>query len=215
MLLLLGRLHYYRETGASNSRITLCFLLEVCCKIIAAALVFLVAVIAGGMQTQGPLVLAAGALIIILTAMTHPRLLQWMVDQFCRLRGRPSVCVDVKWREISFWVFLFSVNWLLLGVGFYFLIASLIEIPFSLMPYLTGSFALAGVIGLLVIFAPSGIGVREGVMTASLARALPLGVAAGAAILARVWITIAEVACAVVALLILRLGKKASYIGTA
>ena len=75
--------------------------------------------------------------------------------------------------------------------------------PFELYLYLTGAFSVAGVIGVLAVFAPSGIGcVREGVMAFVLTGVLPAGVAALGALLARLWITVAEALCSGVALLL-------------
>ena len=47
---------------------------------------------------------------------------------------------------------------------------------------------------MVAFFIPSGIGVREAVFTASLARQLPGGVALVWALLLRVWVTVVELA---------------------
>ncbi|MEI6452148.1 MAG: UPF0104 family protein, partial [Actinomycetes bacterium] len=54
--------------------------------------------------------------------------------------------------------------------------------------------ALAYVVGMVAFIFPSGIGVREAVFTASLAKRLPGGVALAWALLLRVWVTVIELA---------------------
>ena len=50
------------------------------------------------------------------------------------------------------------------GGGFFFMTDAIYSIPIGLMPYFAGSFSLAAIIGVLSLFAPAGIGVREGVL---------------------------------------------------
>ncbi len=71
----------------------------------------------------------------------------------------------------------------------YFLLAKAIQpdLAFDLLPYLGASYLLAGVLGTLAVFAPSGIGVREGVQLILLAPVLPAAVLVVLVVLARVW----------------------------
>jgi uncharacterized membrane protein YbhN (UPF0104 family) len=60
-------------------------------------------------------------------------------------------------------------------------------LPLSSLPLLTASFLLAGTLGTLAVFAPSGIGVREGILMILLATLLPRPVAAVAVVVLRLW----------------------------
>jgi uncharacterized membrane protein YbhN (UPF0104 family) len=91
-----------------------------------------------------------------------------------------------------------------LGAGFTLLLRSLIPVTADFTLTATGAFAVAGVAGSLAVFAPSGIGVREGVLTLVLSGPLGPGVAAGAAILARLWMTLAEALVSGAALWVVR-----------
>lgn len=55
------------------------------------------------------------------------------------------------------------------------------------IPFLTAAFLVAGTIGTLALFAPSGLGVREGVLIVLLAIVLPKSVAALAVVFLRLW----------------------------
>ena len=60
------------------------------------------------------------------------------------------------------------------------------------LPLVIVAYALAYVAGMVAFFIPSGIGVREAVLTASLSKELPGGVALTWALLLRLWVTVVE-----------------------
>jgi len=205
VFLLLGRVHLYRGSGATAGAVSLAFLLETCCACLAALMIFGATFATRGTAALEAYAGSAGVAMIVIVVVTHPRILGGVLNAGLRLAKRPPVALQLRWSRIWLWTFLMAANWLVLGTGFYLLLRSLIDLPLSCLLYVTGCFALAGVIGLLVLFAPSGIGVREGVMTATLATILPTGVAVVAALVARVWMTLAEVFCAATALFVSRL----------
>jgi glycosyltransferase 2 family protein len=87
------------------------------------------------------------------------------------------------------WVLLHTLVWIGYGLAFSLLVMGLgLE---GAVPSLIATFSAAYLIGYLAIFAPAGIGVREGVLIALLQPALG-GAAVGVAILARVWMTVVE-----------------------
>jgi uncharacterized membrane protein YbhN (UPF0104 family) len=61
--------------------------------------------------------------------------------------------------------------------------------------FLTASFLFAGWIGILSLFAPGGLGVREGVLLLALKLVLPAAVAAVIVLAARLWTTAGELIC--------------------
>jgi uncharacterized membrane protein YbhN (UPF0104 family) len=101
----------------------------------------------------------------------------------------------------------YLVSWGLWSLAFYFLAGSLSEysIPFSL----AFAFGLAGSIGILAVFAPGGLGVREGILTGFLTLAgLELPLATTIAVSSRLWFLVGEIFIFGVALL-LRNAEKA------
>ena len=60
------------------------------------------------------------------------------------------------------------------------------------MLYVGGIFGLSAIIGILSLFAPSGIGVREGVLIAGLLLIMPEEYAVIISIVSRLWVTVAE-----------------------
>lgn len=86
----------------------------------------------------------------------------------------------------------FAAAWAVAGIGFRFYTLALVpDAPGSVLLYM-GVYAAACVGGLVVVFAPGGIGVREGVITVLLAPLVGTGPAAIVGISARVWSTLLE-----------------------
>lgn len=85
----------------------------------------------------------------------------------------------------------YFLNWLIWCLGFQFMIMAIYTGP---VPFHVGlSFALAATIGILVIFTPGGVGVREAVITFFLVKAgLPLKVALTISVSSRLWFLVGE-----------------------
>ena len=204
VFLLFGRVYFYRGHGASAAQVSSAFLIEACCSALATLVVFGLAVLWQPTAALGTLKPAMAAVALGLIVITHPAALRRGINAALRLARQPAVELRLRWRDVIGWTLLMSANWLILGAGFYLLLRAVIDVPPGLYLFVTGAFAVAGVIGVLVLFAPSGIGVREGVMTVVLGTVMPVAVAAIAAILARIWITLAEALCSGIALVLVR-----------
>lgn len=94
----------------------------------------------------------------------------------------------------------YFISWIIYGLAFHFLIKGLdinSQIPFMVG---LGSFVLAYILGLLALFSPGGLGIRELVLNSMLTPYFG-PVAAGIVVAARVWSLVAEIAAAGIALI--------------
>lgn len=91
-------------------------------------------------------------------------------------------------------VLLFIGNWIIVGVGFYMLTCSIYAVPLSELLYAAGIFGLSCIIGILAVFAPSGLGVREGILVLGLGLIMPEEYAVIISIVSRLWMTVSELA---------------------
>jgi hypothetical protein len=89
------------------------------------------------------------------------------------------------------WIGLFFANWVLYAFSFWVLTTSFGHRA-DLIP-VGSAFAAAYVLGYLMIFAPAGLGVREGFLVAFLTPHLGLGPSGALAVVARIWTTVVEV----------------------
>lgn len=89
------------------------------------------------------------------------------------------------------WLALYGANWALYGISFWVLVRSL-GLEGGLVP-VAASFAAAYVLGYAVVFAPAGLGPREGFLVAFLALHVGTAPAGVIALVARLWTTLVEV----------------------
>jgi len=126
----------------------------------------------------------------------HPLVFYTVLNSLLRALKKETVSAAIKYRDII-QIFLFYIIIVLVqGVAFYLFVNALLYVPFQNLVGLTASFAVAGALGTLSFFAPSGLGVREGVLALLLSTYVISPVAVLISLLARIWVTLAEVTCA-------------------
>jgi uncharacterized membrane protein YbhN (UPF0104 family) len=121
---------------------------------------------------------------------------------------------DIRFPRLSFnrllqIIFWYGLNWGTWCISFYFLAGSLVEgpIPFNI----AFAFGLAGSIGIMAVFAPGGLGVREGILTGYLTLAgLELPVATTIAVTSRLWFLSGELFVFLLASLLKAKGNRTS-----
>lgn len=204
VFLYLGRLHFYVREGRPAGPVSLAFGVEFVGNMAAAIFTVLLA----GLTLDVPgfdryrwlLVAALGAFLIGL----HPRLLEWLITRAARLLRREPFPVTLSYPQLLRYLGLYVVNWLLFGGALYVFIRSFYSLDISSILYLTGAFSFAGMVGILAVFSPSGLGVREGILALFLNQVMPTPVALVVAVASRVWLTIVELGCAGVVYLLIR-----------
>ncbi|WP_209307497.1 lysylphosphatidylglycerol synthase domain-containing protein [Geodermatophilus sp. DF01_2] len=145
----------------------------------------------GGAAVWGVAVLVPIALVCAI-----PPVLSRLVDLFLRILGRAGLGHRLRLRGLLRVLGWSALAWTLFGVHFYLLG---IGAGSDLSPSLTnaiGSFALAMTAGLLAVASPSGLGVREAVLVASLSPFGGVGTALGVALASRLILTVADVLAA-------------------
>ena len=117
----------------------------------------------------------------------HPRIFYPVVNTtLIKLKRDPLDHTSIRSFSVLLKIVgLYSVGQIINGVSFFLLVKAVYPVMNESLFLLAGSYSLAGVIGILALIVPSGLGVREGVITALLSSILPISVAAQLAILAR------------------------------
>jgi glycosyltransferase 2 family protein len=166
-----------------------------------------------GLCLLAPLVLGpSGAVGVIVTAaalavfLVHPALARPAVSLVRRLPARFALHT-VSWR--GSWAHGIAIlcasvaAWLLYGVAFHLLIASLSPLEPGAYARITAANALSFVAGFLSLL-PAGLGVREVALSELLRGVLPGGVAPMVAVVARLWTIATELAGGALALALVR-----------
>lgn len=132
-----------------------------------------------------------GALVLLRT-----QLLSWLLSHFSWFR---TVRVNTNWYSVIYVIAVSFVFWSMLGTGFFWLVRGLEGIEFDVWFMMIAAYSMAWVAGFLVFLTPGGLGVREATLAFLLSSFMPLPVATLIALLARVWWSIAEIVCVVIA----------------
>ena len=127
-----------------------------------------------------------------LIALLHPRIFGPVAAWVLRVLRRPPLDVTLRFGVVLALLWYYVAAWLVTGVGAWLLARAVTGLGVDALPIVVVAYALAYVVGMAAFVFPSGIGVREAVLTASLARQLPGGVALAWALLLRLWVTAIE-----------------------
>jgi glycosyltransferase 2 family protein len=194
---IVGRAGLAQMMGVSAAATFLSVLVETALQLTAAAIVVLLSLPAytDHPLLAQPLVLVApiGAAMLLI----HPRVLNVGLSVVRRVSKRDVPRLEFTYGFVVRLLGRYVFNWLLLGASFAALGRALMPTGLSGREtmILIGGFALAWNTGVFAFFLPGGVGVREAALVMVLGRSFPAGWPAALAIAARVWMTLGELAC--------------------
>lgn len=151
---------------------------------------------------------------VLLAVLIRPqavnRVAHWMLrvmrrEPADRMAAPRSVRLTVAWQ---------SVSWVITGLHLWVLAVAMGAPPLRSLALTVGAFSLATAVGLVAVFTPDGIGVREAVLTAALAVVLPVPAAAVVALASRLVCTVAEIGMGSVALVAVEIAQRRSRAAT-
>jgi len=145
-------------------------------------------------------------LAVILIAL-HPRILEKLTNWMLKLLKREPIRFRLSYAGLLGFFLLYVLSWVLYGVAFFMFINSLTPLALTNLTAVTGIFTVAYIVGLLAIFVPGGLGVREGLLVMLLEGILLAGqssVATPIALAQRLWFTAAELTFVLISLIFLR-----------
>ena len=189
---ILGKIYFASRHGIPKEKLAVSSLLE------GALQIVVLLVISFGMLLfdarfgviNGDLrLLLAGITVLCLVALAPP-VFNWFVSQAYRLiRHRPLDRGHLaSGATIARGALLYAGGALLNGLSFFFITKSLdAGLSYHNLLFVMGASNLAGALGMLAIFIPSGIGVREGVQLVLLSAIMPKEIALVVVVVSRVW----------------------------
>ena len=194
--LLLGRFYFYESKGKPKGLITVALYLETVTLIIAACLLFLASLVffeeARAVRPGIPLGWLTLILIVIFVSL-HPRILETILNGILTRMKREPIALPFSYLDML-WVLLVCVfAWGIGGFGFYLFVDSVYPLALKYSLFVAGAVAFSSTLGLIALFAPSGLGVREGALVYLLGFIMPAPVAVILSILTRIWMTLIEI----------------------
>ncbi len=192
---ILGKIFFASQQGISKNKLAVSSLLEAALQIVVQlALAIALLLFDPRLDLIPPefrfikwlmIVVLAGCLIAIV-----PPVFNRLMALAYRLLRRGSFEREhhASWRTIGTGSFLYLGGSIINGLSLFFIAKAVVpELPYSSLFYVVGVATLAGVAGMLVVFAPGGIGVREGVQLPLLGALMPAALAAVVVVASRLW----------------------------
>jgi hypothetical protein len=180
-----------RRYGVDDTTMVLTSIaLEAGLSAIAGVLVLLVGILFVGSVTATVWPVALFA--VLLVVLVHPRIFAIWSRRLVKIFGVDDAPPVLSIPAILLLLLFYCGTWVLGGLGFWCIIRSVAHPPFSSVPFLGGVSAVGAIVSVLVVIAPSGLGVREASTYALIIAVAPHDAALGAVVLNRLVITAVE-----------------------
>ena len=194
--LLLGRFYFYESKGKSRKEVSVALYLETVTILIAASLLSLIALLffkETNPYNTGMQLWWLFPLLIVAIFSLHPWILQKILNRILIQFNREPISLSISYFDILWILFVCVLAWVVGGIGFYLFVDSVFPTSLREILFLTGALAFSSTLGLIALFAPSGLGVREGVLVYLLTFMMPGSVAVIISIATRLWMTLIEI----------------------
>lgn len=162
IVLLLVRMDAY--DGYSSKKVAIATIVEYIIALVAACLVVLISILFSPEIVPDYVRWIAVLGTVLLLAVLYPALLKKTVNWVLKLIKKAPLHEVPTFRKILLLVGTYMIATLVSGFAFYLILNSLSPVSFKYYIIITGVYGIAGLAGLAAFFAPSGIGVREGVI---------------------------------------------------
>jgi uncharacterized membrane protein YbhN (UPF0104 family) len=197
-----GRFAMAPSMGVPRSHIVVTTVFENALGIVSGILVAAVSLGVSAADTIGvptwiPIAIAATGLVLM-----HPEIFGRLTRLGLRLMKREGEVPALTYPQILGQVLYRALAWVVAGAAFMLYRNGIVTDPVSTLGLYAGAYAAASIAGLLVLFAPGGIGVREAVLTALLTPAYGPAIAGTIGLSSRLWSTLVELAMSGIALVL-------------
>lgn len=134
------------------------------------------------------------ATIVLLVLLFFPKSYYFIVNYLLKRIKKEKISSEhfLQTKRLFLIFFLVTLNNIINGTAFFYSIYAVFPISFDYFFAVIGAFSLAGTLGIVALFAPAGIGVREGILVTLLSGIYPAAAAIVLALFSRIWFTFSE-----------------------
>ncbi len=183
------RMMHYKKQGVSVLKVGYGFFIEMVLSVISAFFV----VLTGSLFSDLPFIKSYApwiiGLFVLLVMSVHPRFIQLYARIYFTYIKKSDGYHITPYNYFFYFriIGLQLLKWVFTGLGIFLLINSVTELAWTYLPFITGLYAAAAILGMIAFFAPSGLGVVEGIMIVGLKTILSNSLAGLISILVRIW----------------------------
>jgi len=199
--LVLGKIYLSGKEGVPRVEAFASVVMEVMLEVVASIFFFFFFLFSVMDQPLLSLKVIYSLVLIMIVGLVllYPGLFYRVINIFLYRWKGEEIKACMSYRDIIQLFVFYNFIILIQGSAFYFFVNAIYYVPFDRVLGLTGSLAVAGALGTLSFFTPGGLGVREGILALLLSTYVISPIAVLISLLARLWVTLGEVVCALFA----------------
>lgn len=189
---ILGKIYFAAQKGISKNKLAVSSLLEAALQIIVQMLFALSLLVFDSrldiVSMDMKVVIAVAILCCVIVLI--PAVFNWIVARAYKLIKRKSLPLEhyADTATVSKGFGLYTVGSIISSLSLFFIAKTVYpELPYDQIFFVMGVGTLAGAVSMLAVFAPSGIGVREGIQLALLSLIMPTEIALVVTVVTRLW----------------------------
>jgi len=187
-----ARFAIYQSELKDAPRVSLAVLFEAALHLGGQLILLVVVAMLWGWGKYESLRIASSLILLAIVVGSHPRILEFALNVVMRVLKKPSVELELKYIQVLLLYLAYAVVYSIGLVGIFLLYAAFEPLEPQVVLPLAFSVIAAGVGGMLVIFVPAGLGVREGLMYGILAPFVPHHLAALMSVASRFMFVLAQ-----------------------
>ncbi len=203
----LGRVYLGKTEKLKGEFIALSVVIETGLTFLVGILLFFFAL---GLSNRGIIVnfLFIIPIFFLFLLALYPPILNKIMNIGLRFMKRPAIELKISYLHLLKLSMFFLGLWVAQIIGYYFLVDSIMPIPFYRIFSLAAAYTLSWMAGFIVVIAPGGLGVREGMMSILLSPILPMPLAIAVSFISRIWMTVFEIVVFFVGLLVKKMSNR-------
>lgn len=167
-----GKIYLGGIEGVDRGIVALACGYEILYCFAGSALVFLMSVVFGTLGWMRAWAAPAGGFCVLVTVLVHPRIMVRVVNYVLRKVSYDEVRVAISYPKSLIFAVGYTLPYVLSGVSEFALLRAFHDVPVRYAIDMVGITTVATSLGFAALFAPGGLGVRDGLLTAGL-RLLP------------------------------------------
>ncbi len=188
----LGRFYFFKRYGISKAQVLVSIAVEMLAMTLAGFFAFALTLPFWRDISGLHSLFAFLAVIPLLLAAIHPKVINFGLMLIEKIFKKNVMRIGIGYVGMAKNILLYMGYWLAYGLGVALFIHSAYPLGTMGIVQVIGIHAISWVIGYVTLFAPGGIGVREGIMAYMLSLIMPAPLAIIFAIGTRLWITAIE-----------------------